>query len=1308
MANLEFRVLGPFEVRGAEGPIVLSSARQRAILASLVLERGSTVSTERLVDEVWGEHPPLTARHALSVHVGALRRLIGPGVVEAGLGGYQLRSETDAVDLDRFEALADEAEAAFRAGDPATAADRYRLALGLWRGPALANLGSERAAVSARARLDARRTRVTELWLDAELAAGRHADVLPALHHLVAEEPLREAFQTRLMVALYRSGRQAEALAVYHRAREVLDRELGVEPGPELEAAQRAILEHDPDLQLAGDVERPVAPAHRSATNGRSEPAQPTETRRQTRRTVTALFAEVSGPASGESLDPESADRPPASFVEGLRAVVERHGGTVQPSTGDVVLAVFGAPIAHEDDALRAVRAAAEMRAMLPSLAEESGRHPAGSFSAQIGLNSGEILVGQTSGLVSLVAGEVVKTAERLALAGPRGDIVLGESTNQLVRRSAETVPAGLLEGAGRSPVAVYRLAAVDEGTSGHQMRLGSSLVGRQRELGQLEAALEQSVDDETCALFTLLGPAGVGKSRLVHEFLGSVRPDALVLRGRCLPYGEQVGFWPIAEVVKQAAGIADRADPVAARQKIEALLEGHHRGSVVAGHVSAAIGLSAAPSTAEDTAWAIRSLFDHLARTKPLVVVFDDIQWAEPAFLDLVESIAATSRDVPILLLCIARPELLDERPGWGGGKLSSTSMLLRPLNEEEVSQLVANFLGGPSVPPTVQRKLADAAEGNPLFVEEFLAILIDDGLVERRGDAWFLTTDLDAVAIPGSIQALLTARLDRLPGPERDLIERASIVGKTFSRLSIEAMAPGLSPTELDSALGSLVRRELIRQDRAGAGVAETYRFKHILIRDAAYAGLPKSERILLHERLANWLADASSNSPGFDDELIGGHLERAYRYRSELGPLNDEVRKIGREAAVRLARAGQQAMVRGMTAVSEGLLLRAVVLLSSHDPARLSLLLHLTQVQIERGELNAARETNEDLMRAAVAGGHDDLRWRALIDQMRLDWVRSNGLVVSIEVAMEAISFFESHGDDEALGLAWRLVAAVDLTLGQVAKSRLAYLRSAEAASRAHDMHGQSDALNNLASIDMLGPSTVSMAIQTATELLAWARATGQLTSEAVALAHLGRLQAMLGDFESARRLVASAIDINRDIGAWHEAHSVSRWIGTVEWLAGDPMAAERALRRGYEALRQLGAGASVVDFVGCQLGRMLYLVGRYDEAYELTTIAEGHGGLREIATSVDWRSIRGLILARRNETDAGLALAREAVAIVETSDLLWAHGVALEDLSEVLELAGRPEEARIYLGRAFLLYEEKGITVLADRARKRLDA
>jgi class 3 adenylate cyclase len=922
---MEFKVLGPLEVVGPHGRIKIGSGLQRAILALLVLHVGETVSTDHLIDEVWGEDPPATAQHAIGVHVSRLRRALGVDCIESQPHGYRLRAEGSVIDLGRFEALIAEASRAFAIGDQQAAADALAVGLALWRGPALGDLATTNVARADRARLDELRVLAHERRIDAELACGRHLELVPDLRRLVGEMPLREVFHARLMLALYRSGRQAEALDVYHRARGVLDRELGVDPGRELESLQRAVLDHDSALDLAAAPGR--VPVEHLVSEQATHPIPSVSRPRDTRRTVTTLIADVRGSTlAGEPLDPESRREPLDRCFQEMRAVLERHGGMVELVVGDTVVAVFGMPLVHEDDALRAVRAAFEMRDALAALNDHLETELRVRLTMRVGVNTGEVVAAWGTGSTTPVTGDAVNIAAGLQQAARSGEILLGEGTHHLVRRAIDAEPAGAIDPRGTSgPARAFRLLGIAPGVTGHAQRFDSPLVGRERERQLLESALKRAADDETCELFTLLGPAGVGKSRLVHEFLGSVRPETSVLRGRCPPYGERVAFWPVAETIKQAAGISDADTAAEVRDKIGALLDADQRASGIADQVAAIIGLSEAPSSGEETFRAIRSVYESIARGHPLAIVFDDVQWGEPSFLDLVEHLADASRGTPILLLVIARPELLDERPGWSGGKLHATSVLLGPLNEDEVSRLVANLLGGPVASPSVERKISEAAEGNPLFVEEFLAMLLEDGLVRRNGNEWIGVSDLATIATPASIRALLAARLDRLPITEREILELAAVVGKTFTREAVEALVEPDALPDVARRLESVVRREIIRPDRPSPDIRDAYRFRHILIRDASYAALSKRERAELHERFADFQERAAGDRLSEYEEVIGYHLEQATRYRQSLGRNDERTRALARRAAQLLGAAGVRAIQRGDPLASSRLLER-----------------------------------------------------------------------------------------------------------------------------------------------------------------------------------------------------------------------------------------------------------------------------------------------------------------------------------------------------------------------------------------------
>ena len=915
MAAMEFRILGPLEVIGPNGPIEIGSGRQRAILALLVLRIGETVSGNQLIDEVWGDDPPPSAQHALEVHVSGLRRALGTDRIETQPGGYRLSPQGSRVDLRRFEALVADGSAALADRDAEVAATRFAAALALWRGPALADLSAGPIARATATRLDELRAVALERRIDADLARGRHLGLISELRSIVAETPLSEAFQARLMLALYRSGRQADALAAYHTARETLDRELGVEPGPELEAMQRAVLQHDPALDVA-IADGPPIPAGQRAPLGadRRDPGL------QTRPKAARLASHRDDPhGRPRRIDParrtprsETARGPLERSFDDIEAVLERHGGTVERVVGDAVMAVFGQPVSREDDALRAVRAASEMRVAMGDLNGDLERRLRLRIEMRIGLNTGEVVVRRIGDRATPPSGHAVNIAARLEQAAAPGEILVGERTLHLVRDAVEVGRAESIELRGRAePVIAYRLQNV-AGQHGHRRRLDGPMVGREDELEALRQAFARAVSEASCQLVTVLGPAGVGKSRLVAEFLDEVRDRARIVRGRCLPYGEGITYWPVADVVRQAAGITELDSAESARARIEVFVEGVPEAAAIARGLAGVIGLDVAVSQ-DDLFWAFRRAMEKVAEERPLVILVEDIHWGESTLLELLESLAKGARASRMLVVCPARPELLDERPALGRGDDFATTIMLEPLSEGSALLLVDSLVPPGALQPGIRARIADAAEGNPLYVEEFLDMLIDRGALVADADSQGTSPGFESLDTPPTIQALLSARLDRLDPGERGVVERASVVGRVFDLPSVVALSPLEERSDMARHLAALVREELVRLDPSGSGRAETYRFRHMLIRDAAYEGLPKVERADLHELFADWLVLNGAGRGAAPDEIVGYHLEQAYGLRSQFEPVDDPGRDLARRAAARLIAAGRRALAR-----------------------------------------------------------------------------------------------------------------------------------------------------------------------------------------------------------------------------------------------------------------------------------------------------------------------------------------------------------------------------------------------------------
>jgi class 3 adenylate cyclase len=622
----------------------------------------------------------------------------------------------------------------------------------------------------------------------------------------------------------------------------------------------------------------------------------------EARKIVTVIFCDVAdSTALGEKLDPESIRKAMSSYFEQIRTVLERHGGTVEKFIGDAVMAVFGVPTQHEDDALRAARAAVQMRDALRDLNKTLDRDLGVTITCRIGVNTGEVVAGDASAGQAIVTGDAVNVAARLEQAAPPGEILIGKDMYRLVRQAVAAEAAASLELKGKSRrISAYRLISV-AGPVAVTSRFDAPMVGRHDEFRTLDQALRRAARNRACVLATVLGPAGIGKSRLIHEFLERQPAEVTVARGRCLPYGEGITYWPVVEILTGAAGIDERDRPEHVRTKIAMLLHDAPQAELIAERLAQFLGVSGATAAPEETHWAVRKLLEAMASRRPLIAVFDDLQWAEPALLDLLEHVADWSRDASILLLCLARPELLDARPAWGGGKLNATSFLLEPLTEAESEELISNLLDRTELPAKIGGSLIESAEGNPLFVEQLVGMMIDDGLLRREADQWVVAGDLADLSVPASVMALLDARLDRLSSEERAAIERASVEGKVFHRGSVLALSPEPERARMSERLMSLVRRDLIRPDRELFVGEDAFRFRHMLIRDAAYRRIPKERKADLHEQHADWLERVAGERVAEYEEVVGYHLERAYLLRTELGPPGDRVRALAERAGV-----------------------------------------------------------------------------------------------------------------------------------------------------------------------------------------------------------------------------------------------------------------------------------------------------------------------------------------------------------------------------------------------------------------------
>jgi class 3 adenylate cyclase/tetratricopeptide (TPR) repeat protein len=1027
---------------------------------------------------------------------------------------------------------------------------------------------------------------------------------------------------------------------------------------------------------------------------------------REVRKTVTVVFCDLAGStALGERLDPESLQRVLGRYYQRMREVLERHEGTVAKFIGDAVVGVFGIPRLHEDDALRAARAAVELRTALADLNEELERDWGVTLQIRVGVNTGEVVAGSPAVGSALVLGDAVNVAARLEQAAAPDEVLLGRTTWRLVRDAVQVEPVTPLAVKGKADrVVAWRLQAVTSDRRGHSRRREVPMVGRELERRRLLEMFDRVVAERACRLVTVLGTAGVGKTRLVEEALASVGGQATVLRGRCLSYGEGITYWPVAEVVHEAAGIADDdADSDDPRTRIASLVSGEERADRIVNGVAHAIGLPGAQAAPDETFWSIRRFLEAIARRGPLVACFEDIHWAEPTLLDLIEHIAAWSRDAPILLVCAAREELLDRRPAWGGGEPADATIHLEPLSEPAGQELVDRLLGQAEFPLELRRRIAEAADGNPLFAEEFVSMLLEEGSLRRHDGEWKATAYRLEMSVPASIQALLAARLDQLDGPERIVGERASVEGMVFHRGAVLELCGGALREALDPQLGSLLRRELILPDRAIFAGDEAFRFRHLLIREAAYQAMPKQLRAQLHERFADWLERTAGDRIQEHEEILAYHLERAYQYRVELAPPRTHEQELARRATQRLAAAAGRATARIDLTAAANLLGRATTLATRDEPIYPQLLWELGVTLNRLGDDARAERVLSEVVELAPTSGDARLAPRARLDLLfaRLH-TGATGVIERIPVEVRAlVSALEDLGDDLGLTKAWQLLAARHWLVCEFEASRQPLDRALLYARRAGDRLEEGGVLAALVWACRWGPTPVEDGIRRCEQVAGEVR--GDRRIEAEVLATQGVLLAMLGRFQEARMQLGRTGEIYKDLGLLYGLGLTSEARLEIEMLAGDPVEAERAARAVYEEYRDEHNWMS--DRAASALALALCAQERYEEATSYTDITGTPLG-DQVMDQIMWRIARSRALAGLGWLDEAARIAREAVTLAGTTDALNLHGDALMALAEVLRAAGRPDHAAAAVQQALDRYARKGNLVSARAAESLL--
>ena len=972
--GLEFRILGPLEVTDHGRLLPLAGGRQRTLLAALLLQANQVVSNDRLIDALWGTEPPATARTALQVHVSQLRKLLGPDRILTRPAGYLLQVRAEEFDL----ALAEEL-----VGDGgADRGQRLRRALALWRGPALVDFGHEPFAQADIARLEELHLAAVEERIEDDLALGRHRELIGELEALVRQHPFRERPRAQLMLALYRCGRQAEALALGRKTRRLFVEDLGIEPGPELRQLERRILNHD--QALAPRPNQPTAPARPAVVDAR--PA------REERKVLSVLIADVvRGASPAEQLDPEDVRAAVSPYQRRLRAVLERYGGTVEMYMGDAAMALFGAPVTHEDDAERAVRAALAINDWIAGQDQ--------SLRLRITVSTGEALVRLGARLADgagVAVGEVVNAAARLQRAAPAGAVVVDQATYVATRRWISYDPLQTVAPPGAAPVALWLARDARSRSAVESARpAGTPFVGRDADVALLEQAWSRTLRTSSVQLVTVVGEPGIGKTRLVAEFRRSSRerPGTVAWRyGRCPSYGEGVTFWALGEVVKAEAGILESDPPEAASAKLAAAVEAaigqEPERAWVARRLEPLVGTIRDGATVTErserrseafSAW--RAFLEAIAAREPLVVVLEDLHWADPSLLEFVEELVDRSADVPLLVVCTARPELHERAPGWGGGKRNSITISLSPLSDEETTRLVNALLRGAGLPARIRAGLLRRAGGNPLYAEEFVRMLGDRGLLRGRNGG----VDLPAggeVPVPGNLRAVIAARLDTLPPDRKALLHDAAVVGKVFWAGALAAMG-GLPEQEVLEGLHGLARRELVRRVRASSIAADVeYTFWHALVRDVAYAQIPRAARARKHVAAAEWIEGITARRVSDQAELLAHHYTTGLELtQAAVGA--DEAAAL-RERAIRfLTLAGGRALSLNH-AQGERYFRLALGLLPDDDPRRPVMLARAADAAI----LGAAVSFDEikRMLREAIAALRAQGHATAAADAMR----------------------------------------------------------------------------------------------------------------------------------------------------------------------------------------------------------------------------------------------------------------------------------------------------------------------------------
>ncbi|MCL9760750.1 AAA family ATPase [Frankia sp. AiPa1] len=1026
------------------------------------------------------------------------------------------------------------------------------------------------------------------------------------------------------------------------------------------------------------------------------------------RKTVTIMFVDIARSTDiGEKIDSEPLQQVMWQFFTTVREVINTHGGAVEKFIGDAVFAVFGIPVLHEDDALRAVRSALDIRAAMEALNADLQQRWGLRLRVRIGINTGEVTVAGGG-----VTGDAVNVASRLEDAAPPDEILIGNSTYRYIRHSVTVSPLDPLVVQGkREPLRVHRLTGLVDPTAGPGARAAAlgftaPVIGRNRERRRLQDAFEAVVEERTCHLFTVLGSAGIGKSRMVGEFCASLAPRATVLTGRCLSYGEGIAYWPLMEMVRQATGLSADESAPDGRRRLRELLDGVDQAAEIVDALAPLVGLGGAEAGPQESFWAVRSFFRALAVRHPLVLWFDDVHWAEPTLLDLIENIADWSRDAPIMLLCLTRQELLEDRRDWGGGKFNATSMLLAPLTEARCQRLIRSLMGSDDLDPALVNRITTSAAGNPLFVEQMVAALVDDGLLRREGSRWIATGSLRGVTVPPTISSLLAARLDRLDPAERRVLERAAVAGERFYLDAVIELSDPAERSMVGAHCLSLVRKELVHPDRSDLPGVEAFRFLHVLLRDCAYESTSKRRRAELHQQFAEWLQARLVGGPGEHDELVGYHLEQAYRFRMEIGLRATETIELGRAAATCLIEAADRVR-QGDEAGAAQLLKRAITLLPETDPLRLRAEIDLGWALFSFTRHSDAERILRQVTERARRAGEDGLRAHARLAHLRVLFATDPEGLVATTVAESAssLAMFVRSGDDVGAALACRSQSSAYFAAGQFDAAERAMENAVRHAEESGVPRAAQSLRRELALLTSLGPRPVAASRNRASEALDAAGDDRALRR--ALLAQLAVLAAMSGDLEDARVHLKAAEEIVHDLrGPRVDPHHGGFVVARVALLSNDLAVAERELRRSCRALSRMGERAMLANRAAA-LADVLVRLGKVDDAGKYVTRCRDAAAADQLPAQAGWCGVHARLLSLRGRDAEALRFADTAVDLSARTDDVDGQAHALLCRAEVLYRAKRKDDAAESMEAGIGRYLGRGNVAAANLSRRLFD-